>query len=507
MRLSIPRFVAVAVLLLANAPALAESRVALLIANSAYNHAPHLATPANDADDIAGALKAIGFDVEVRKDVTAEGLRAALADFSEKSAQADLAILYFAGHSLNTGVDGYLIPVDAQLASAGSLQTEAVPFRAAIGSIVRARRLALFILDGQRESPFPAKFARHDAAAPQQGGETSAVLSNVLVLFAAEPTRQAQAGTGVHSPLAAALLKHLPEPDIEVNFLLRKVRDTVRNATAQKQTPYMYGQLSGGRIYLNPVLQKMAAVPSVDPASAQPCDRLAAAPEDAVARGLSVKGVALGDIDTAGAIVACSQAVRDFQGIDRFHYQLGRALYAARDYPAALASYKRAYELGNVRALHALGGMYDDGLGVDKDPARARFYYEVAAEMKFAPAIVSLAMNQERGIGGAGDPVKAYGLYRRAADLGDARALNRLGELTEKGLGIAVNVRQARTLYEKSAAKGDTEGMVNLARCYANGIGGRQDRGEARKLLTRAEQAGNVEAKAILQHLGAGKKP
>jgi hypothetical protein len=43
---------------------LAETRVALVIGNSAYKHAPVLANPRNDAEGMAAALKRLNFDVE-----------------------------------------------------------------------------------------------------------------------------------------------------------------------------------------------------------------------------------------------------------------------------------------------------------------------------------------------------------------------------------------------------------------------------------------------------------
>jgi hypothetical protein len=43
--------------------ALAEKRVALVIGNSAYQHVPAPLNPANDARDIAAALRALGFGV------------------------------------------------------------------------------------------------------------------------------------------------------------------------------------------------------------------------------------------------------------------------------------------------------------------------------------------------------------------------------------------------------------------------------------------------------------
>jgi hypothetical protein len=486
---------AAATLLCADGARADASRVALVVGNGVYQHAPHLATPANDAQDVAAVLTRLGFDVILRRNTGAAELKLAFQDFAEKSAQADIALVYFAGYAVGVSAEGYLIPVDAELPTPASFGDQAVPIGTAVLGVARAKLLGLVMLDAMHGNPFGSSYAAPAGPAPQPG--TGAGTRNVLLFFAAEPGKTAEDGSGRNSPFATALLKYLPAPDLEVNFLFRNIRDAVRAATEQKQTPYMYGQLAGDKIYINPVAAMNPKALSVDLTAAQPCDRLASSPEDTT-RSRGVTGVKLDDIKPDDAVKACSDAVRQYPGVDRFHYELGRSLFAARNYPAALDSYRRAYDLGNMRALYALGEMYDTGVGVDKDPARARFYYEIGAQLKFAPAIVSLGALYERGDGTPVDLAKALSLYQQAADLGDAQAVNRLGLFNEKGLGIATNPKQARAYYEKAAAAGYDEGMINLARCYANGIGGRQDIAEARRLLNKAAQGGSAHAREIL---------
>lgn len=497
---------AAAILLWCGTARAADNRVALVIGNADYQHASHLSTPANDAHDIAATLTGLGFDVVLRQNSSADDLRRALADFSEKSAQADIAMVYFAGYAVGVGTEGFLIPVDAELSTAASFQAQAVPIQVALGAAARAKLLGLVILDAMRGNPFTARLPRGESR-PAQAAQPGTVAPNALVFFATEPGKLAVEGKGRNSPLAAALLKYLPAPDLEINFLFRNIRDEVRKSTQQKQTPYMYGQLSGAKIFINDVaaLKQASLASHADAAAVQPCDTLASAPEDASKnRGLS--GVKLEDIKTDDAVKACSEAVRQYPGVDRFHYELGRSLFAAKDYPAAIDSYKRAYDLGNTRALYALGVIYDDGAGVDNDPARARFYYEMAAQLKFAPAIVALAGQYERGAGTAVDLAKALSLYQQAADLGDGRAANKLGMFNEKGLGTAANIAKARGYYEKAANLGNEEAMINLARCYANGLGGKQDIGGARRWLNKAAQAGSAEARRILASVDAARR-
>src|SRR5262245_24392368 len=86
-------------------PALAQKRVALVIGNSAYQSVPKLANPANDASAIADLLRAAKFDVvESKRDLNINEMRRAFRDFSDRVRDADMAVVYYAGHGLE--IDG-----------------------------------------------------------------------------------------------------------------------------------------------------------------------------------------------------------------------------------------------------------------------------------------------------------------------------------------------------------------------------------------------------------------
>jgi TPR repeat protein len=58
-----------------------------------------------------------------------------------------------------------------------------------------------------------------------------------------------------------------------------------------------------------------------------------------------------------------------------------------RDYPAALAWYRRAAEQGAASATNNLGSMYLNGMGVRQDAAVAATWYRKAAELGLAAAM------------------------------------------------------------------------------------------------------------------------
>src|SRR5688572_30557820 len=92
-------FATLAALLVAAAPAHAEKRVALVIGNGAYQNASKLPNPANDASAMAALFKKAGFDVvEARQDLGNLDFKRAVRDFTAATRDADIAVIYYAGH-------------------------------------------------------------------------------------------------------------------------------------------------------------------------------------------------------------------------------------------------------------------------------------------------------------------------------------------------------------------------------------------------------------------------
>ena len=72
----------------------AAKRVALVIGNSAYRNVTPLTNPVNDAAAIADLFRKASFDVVgLRDDLTNAEMRRALRDFSDKTRDADIAVI------------------------------------------------------------------------------------------------------------------------------------------------------------------------------------------------------------------------------------------------------------------------------------------------------------------------------------------------------------------------------------------------------------------------------
>ncbi|MHB8722372.1 MAG: caspase family protein [Steroidobacteraceae bacterium] len=65
------------------------------------------------ADAKASAeLKAVGFEVTLKQDLTQKAMKSALRDFKAQVAGGDEVVFYFSGHGVQFGGTNYLIPVD-----------------------------------------------------------------------------------------------------------------------------------------------------------------------------------------------------------------------------------------------------------------------------------------------------------------------------------------------------------------------------------------------------------
>ena len=230
----------------------AAKRVALVIANSDYTHAEKLLNPTNDARALAAAFKRLDFDeVILKEDLDYRSLRLALKDFANKSAGAELALVYFAGHGIEVSGQNYLIPTDARLESATDIDFEGIPLPSVMSSVEGAQSLRLVILDACRNNPFRSRMAfRSGTRSIGRGLAKVEPDNNTMVAFAAKEGTVALDGDTDHSPYANALLQVIEEPGVEIGFMFRRVRDLVLKATGQRQEPFTYGSLGGTPIYL-----------------------------------------------------------------------------------------------------------------------------------------------------------------------------------------------------------------------------------------------------------------
>jgi hypothetical protein len=223
--------------------AVTESRVALVIGNSTYPNVP-LKNPANDARDLADALKGLGFSVTLVIDGDLAAMSRAIRDFGNAIKKPDaVALFYFSGHGVQYRGANYLIPAKADIQDADELSFSAVNADQVYAKMESSGdRTNIVILDACRNNPFPG------AERASERGLT--VVSGVqppqsLIIYATAPGKTAQDGEGRNGVFTAALLKHIAEPMLDAELMVRRVREDVVKATAGNQVPWHNSSIAG----------------------------------------------------------------------------------------------------------------------------------------------------------------------------------------------------------------------------------------------------------------------
>lgn len=237
----------------------ASKRVALVIGNSAYENAPALANPQNDATDIAAALNDLGFEVVVGTDLDNRGMRDTVREFGKALRGADVAMLFYAGHALQVNGKNFLAPTDTRLEFENDLDFETIPLQFIQRQMEREAKTQLLFIDACRDNPLASALKEASRSTNTGNGLAKETLasSGILIAFATDPDNVALDGTGRNSPFTKALLDNIKRPGVEISTLMTDVRIQVRKDTNDRQTPWINSALLG-RFYFNPGTEQTA---------------------------------------------------------------------------------------------------------------------------------------------------------------------------------------------------------------------------------------------------------
>jgi uncharacterized caspase-like protein len=241
----------------------AERRVALVIGNSAYKEMP-LRNPANDAAAVAEKLRKLDFEVLLARDAGQAAMRRAVATFADKLGPDATGLLFYAGHGLQVRGRNYLVPVDATIGSEARVVLEAVDLDIVLDQMSGSgARVSVAILDACRNNPFERSLRGSSPGLAQLVAP-----EGLLVAYATAPGRMAQDGDGEHGVYTGALLRHIDQPGLKIEDVLKRVRADVVRASAGAQVPWESSSLVGDLYLAAPGPQPVAtAAPApVDPA-------------------------------------------------------------------------------------------------------------------------------------------------------------------------------------------------------------------------------------------------
>jgi TPR repeat protein len=484
-------------------PGYADNRLALIIGNGAYVHAPHLPNPIHDAQDVAAVLKGMGFETIVGTDLDQNGMQSAAIRFARAARTSDVALFYYSGHAMQYGGINYLIPIDAELRDEADLRrmTRADEI---LADLQQAKNLRILVLDSCRDNPIADELKRSigltRGASVGRGLAKMESPDGTIISYSTQAGRTAEDGNGRNSPYTRAFLRHIEDKE-SVATVFRQISANVIEISKGAQRPELLLSFFG-EFYLNGKLELTVAQPPLTPPP--PPAPVAPSAGPLITSGQR-EATRLEKLAADQYKVAADRGDATAQVQLGFFYENGRGGLPKDDREAARL-YKLAADQGNATGQNNLGVLYKDGRGgLSKDDLEALRLFKLAiANNGNSFARLNLGRFYRDGRGGLPqDDHEAARLFRLAADQRNATAQVDLGLFYERGRGgLPKDDRQAARLYKLAADQGSAAGQNNLGVFYRDGRGGlRKDDREAARLFKLAADQGNSLAQTNLANL------
>ncbi|MGI2033064.1 tetratricopeptide repeat protein [Rhizobium panacihumi] len=170
-------------------------------------------------------------------------------------------------------------------------------------------------------------------------------------------------------------------------------------------------------------------------------------------------------------------------------YQSGK-LKGYDDLRLSAHYFRLAAEKGNMAAAYKLGEIYENGIGVAKDPLLAFNWYMRAAARNDKHGQLKIGWCYQKGIGVQADPQIAAIWYRAAAENDNVWAYHMLAFMLADGEGVKKDIELAKRYFERSLPRTDDHwAKWKLAHLVAD-----ENPKRAKQLLKEAAAAGNVQA-------------
>ncbi|MCM7681563.1 caspase family protein [Enterobacter hormaechei] len=215
---------------------------ALVIGNASYP-GQELKNSTNDAEDMYTALSEFGFSVIHLSNATQREIDEAVKSFRDNLNSNDIGLFYFAGHGMQINGENYITAVDTDFGTEIDAKYSSYPLNKVIEIMEKSgNKTNIIILDACRNNPYERAWHRTPA---QRGLAPLFAPKGTIVAFATSPGEVAGDGVGRNGCYTEALLKHIKSPDIPIEEMFKRVRNSLAVLTKSKQTSWEHTSLSG----------------------------------------------------------------------------------------------------------------------------------------------------------------------------------------------------------------------------------------------------------------------
>jgi hypothetical protein len=218
--------------------------IALVVGNGDYpSDSAKLSNAVNDANDISATLEELGFTVIKHTDCNNESLDRAISSFRDGLNSNDVGLFYFAGHGIQINGENYITAIDTAFTDEPSVKWTSYPLNRLIDVMdTCSNKTNIIVLDACRNNPYERAWNRSIQAsylAPMFAPK------GTLIAYSTSPGEIASDGTGNNGAYTESLLKHIKKPDITIEDVFKKVRNTLSVTTQGGQTSWEHTSLTG----------------------------------------------------------------------------------------------------------------------------------------------------------------------------------------------------------------------------------------------------------------------
>ena len=222
-----------------------EKRLALIIGNSEYYKGNYLQNPVNDAEDVGCKLKLLGFDEIIATNTSFPEINNAVDEFTEKAANYDVALFYYAGHGIQAKGENYMVPIDAEISSEVDVRYKCFPLGLLLEKLEESGcPMKIVVLDACRNNPFARSWYRGNKT---QGLASVNPPKGTYITFSTAAGSVALDGMGRNSPYTEAFLATLETPMLSLFDFFNNVGQKVLDKTNNQQDPWSnHNTMKGG---------------------------------------------------------------------------------------------------------------------------------------------------------------------------------------------------------------------------------------------------------------------
>ena len=220
-------------------PALADKRVALVIGNSNYQHAKGPEGAAGDARVVAAALQSAGFTLAggaALIDLDKASLDRTIQDFGRQITDADVALVYYAGHAVQLRGSNFLVPIDADPTKEADIDAQMLHVGLVLHQLEgSAKQLNLIVLDACHDNPFESS----GLTGLVSGLAAMPLPESTLAAYPAQPDTAVPATSDANNLFAMTLAETVLRPGLSLFDVFNETGLAVKRKTNGAQQPFV----------------------------------------------------------------------------------------------------------------------------------------------------------------------------------------------------------------------------------------------------------------------------